>query len=254
MPKLASLSFLAVAILSNASPAQDAPEAWLSRLRATKKRPVEVTQTMAMDLNGASQNSIGKLLYFDDMHFRITMDITLEGGGLEKPAKRSMLIVGDGTWMWMEARDHMFEQAQVRRMKLADLKATAIKQGRAFTTHHPSDRILEFADYVDFQTVKLSDTEVFLKGEFSEESKSRLINDFRGGIPRALEVRLDRKTGFPVSYEIKSYHKSLVRFGYTEVNFLDVKKLDMKLFHYDPPEGTTFFEPPPVKPEADSKK
>ncbi|MDP6849725.1 MAG: hypothetical protein QF524_02170 [Planctomycetota bacterium] len=250
------LAFLATTLLSGVAFSQDAPEAWLSRLRATKKSPVEVTQTMTMDLNGATQSSFGKLTYMDDLHFRITMDITLEGGGLEKPAKRSMINVGDGTWMWMEANDHMFNQAQVRRMKLSELKAMAIKQGRAFTTHHPSDRILELADYADFESVELSDTEVFMSGEFSEDSKGRLINDFRGGIPRTLEVRLDRKTGFPKSYVVKSYHKVLVQFNYTDVKFLNPKKLDMKVFEYQVPEGVVFTEPTPLPstPTPNSKK
>ncbi|MCH2112004.1 MAG: hypothetical protein MK213_04035 [Planctomycetes bacterium] len=232
-------------VLAFAAPtlsAQNSPEAWVSRLHALKKKPVTLSSLQTMERNGIQQSAVGTLAILDLDHFRVSTEMTISGKGMDHPIVRTMVNVGDGEYFWMQAIEQ--GQSQVGRLPLNEWAERAKKSGGAFSSIHPVDFVLQLIEYVDLEEAKLDEKTVTLTGAFTEEAKSRLINDFRGGVPRTLTLVLDRETGFPASFEVRSYLLQLVHTKYEDVKFPKAKEMDPKLFLFDLPPGTRIQEAP----------
>jgi len=245
IPKPLLAPFL-LALFSAPAIAQESPQAWLSRLNTVVSRPIEAKQSMTRDANGTTFITETSFLIADKNHFRVSTSQKIEGRDEQGEPVTSvveLLNVADGSWLWMQVTDPVSGQGQVRRVELKEMAGRAKAAGSNFTAMHPAAFILELCELVEFESVSLEKDRVILKANFSEDAKSKLIGGFRGGVPRTLTLVLDRQTAFPVHFTVDSYHKVLVDCTFTDIIFVDLKKIDENEFVFKVPDGLSFNQP-----------
>ena len=237
--------------------AQDTPEAWLSRIAAAAERPVIADQEIEMFMTGVKSRGTGHLIIADRDHFRVEMTMTVEMKGMDSAVVSTSVNHGDGEHIWMENRHEASSYGRVGKLPLEEFRRAAVENDLTFRgSFHPARRLLDLAAYVRFEGVE-HDTEkatVTLRGKVTEEGKSKMINEFRGGIPQELIVEVDAETGFPISYQLNRFNFVLVSYRCSNIRHPDPSQIDMSQFRYELPEGMELTEPSsttavPRKPE-----
>ena len=234
MKPLAPLILLAAGLAAAPGLAQETPEAWVSRLAAVSKKPVELEQGMTMTYRGTERVGEGELLFLDAEHFAIRMAVTITWPDQDQKVHTLRRTLGDGAKQWNEVTNLDTGEGMVQDLPFAQVKAFAkgdVFQGRV----HPAQQLLALLNYTGEQTVELSEDSVELVAEVSEQGKSKMVPLLGGVVPKKIVVVLDRETGFPRSWKIQRFTgETVLGYTFTKVRFPEADKIDRKRFVFVP--------------------
>ncbi len=232
--KLLPSLLLATGLCAVPASAQETPEAWLSRLTAVANKPVETKQEMKFFIRGTEVSMKSELLFLDDKHFAVVSNIETYWPEQKQRVRTRRRTIGDGEKMWNEQTNLESGLGRHQEMSFDQVKAMSkndLYRGKV----HPVQQLLALLDQTEPDQVEEGEGMVTLTCMVNEEGKGKLVPMLGGVVPKEVVVEIDRKTGFPRSWQIRRYTgETVLSMSFPEVKFPEPKEIDRERFVFRP--------------------
>ena len=242
--RMLALPLLLALLCTGPVSAESTPEAreWLDKLTQAYNKSYRVHYQAEMNVDQAGQairmNMDGVTTQADREHMRMELKIVMAMG--EMQTSIAMLGVLDGETLWLQSDNPMTGGVQVTSIpadQADQLTGSAGLAGGA-SGIDPVGQIERMAKVFDFELAKVSDGDVTLLAELTEDALaeiSAMLPPDAASLAQ-FSLVLDEKTAFPRRMRIGGEFPFMVM-NFDPVEFVDPEKLDPGLFQYTPPEG-----------------
>lgn len=219
-------------------PDRSKPDYWLTKMQALVGQPVQAD----LELSGRSMmlkmTGSGRLVFADSGHFRMEQMLQQHVPNMPEPKSASILLVADGTTLWVEQNETYLKRPQVQKIPLrmvAQFQDPGSQYGFGGTDADPVKQALQIVKSTDFASATVGNGEVVLRGQLKPEAVSALTEMLQED-PRELVLVLDEKTAFPIRRElIDARRETIQALVYRNVQHPPKDQIDPAQFAYAPP-------------------